>query len=115
MVTYQIWNDKTNKHIADLYYQDNKYSAKLLVFNGCIPVLFGFPVGGSILNPTSDAIENFLRDRVIPLNRDMLEEILHQNNIGKYDWKELIKLNKGKTTDDFYRIEVIDNLLEVNK
>lgn len=109
MTTYEIWDDRTNEHIADIYYKDNNYTAKLNKFTGYLPVLFGFPIAGTNTNPTSDAIENFLKDRVIPSNRDMLKEILHQNNIYEYDWKELIKLNKGKTTDDFFRIEVIES------
>ena len=36
----------------------------------------------------------------------MLKEILHANNIYKYDWRVLIKLNHGKSVCDPYRVEV---------
>lgn len=106
MITYQIW-DKNN-HIADIYYDNKVYRAKILDRQALLPVLFGFPDNGSTENPQSIHIENFLKLRVIPQNRDYLKEILAQNNMYEYDWKELIKLNKGMTTDDPYRIEVIE-------
>lgn len=64
-----------------------------------------FQSGGSRPNPDSKVIEAFLKDRVIPENRDYLKHILEANGIYEYNWKELIKLNKGRTTDDPYRVE----------
>lgn len=42
----------------------------------------------------------------------MLKEILEKNNIYKYDWRVLIKLNKGRTVSDNYRVEVESNQQE---
>ena len=114
MTTYQIWHDRTNEHIADLYYENGTYRAKLYKFSGGIPTLFGFPEAGTRPDPPSECIEHFLEDRVIPPNRDMLKHILEQNGIYEYDWRVLIKLNKGRTTDDLYRIEVIEDSEEQN-
>lgn len=109
VLTYRIYDDTSNSLIANIYYtaETNYYRADLIKRDGHIPLLFGFPISGSRPNPKSEYIEAFLSSRVIPENRDCLKEILQANNIYEYNWKELIKLNKGRTTDDTYRVEVV--------
>lgn len=109
-LAYKIYDDTSNSLIANIYYtqETNTYRADLIKRDGYIPLLFGFPEIGSRPNPESQYIENFLSARVIPPNRDFLKEILHLNNLYEYDWKELIKLNKGRTTDDGFRVEVVE-------
>lgn len=108
-IVYRIYDDITNELIADIYFNDNtnEYRADLIKKSGYIPTLFGFPISGSRPNPKSEYIEAFLSSRVIPSNRDYIKEILQANNLYEYDWRELIKLNKGRTTDDGYRVEVV--------
>jgi hypothetical protein len=101
-----VFNDNTDEHICDLVFDGKEYSAKLYSKGTDLPVMFGFPIAGTTPNPPSSAILDFLENRVIPPNRDYLKEILHQNGIYEYSWQELIKLNKGRTTDDYYRVEV---------
>lgn len=108
MVVYKVYNDKTDIHIADIYYKDNVYKARLLNKDGVIPTVFGFPILGSVEEPESECLEAFLSSRVIPWNRDNLQHILEVNGVYEYDWKHLIKLNKGRTVEDCFRIEVVE-------
>lgn len=107
---YQLIADDTNELVANIYYDEsaNTYSAELKHIVWDLPPLFGFPEVGSCPNPCSWAIENFLKSRVIPPNRDGLKYILQQNGIYEYDWKVLIKLNKGRSVDDGLRVEVVE-------
>lgn len=105
-LAYQIYDDRTDELIADIYiHTDDTYSADLIKTTGVLPGIFGWPISGSKPHPESQYILAFLKGRVIPENRDMLDYILEVNNIPYYDWQILIKLNHGRTTDDPYRVE----------
>ena len=114
---YSIYEELTGSLVADIYYdkETDKYRAVLLWHEYPIPIMFGFPEWGSRPNPDSKVIEAFLKDRVIPENRDYLKHILEANGIYEYNWKELIKLNKGRTTDDPYRVETHESPKETIK
>lgn len=104
---YNIVHDITDEMIAHIYFNGTKYRAELIQKSGDIPVLFGFPTAGTRPDPPSAAIEAFLKDRVIPENRDMLNYILRRNGVYEYDWRHLITLNIGRTTYDPYRVETV--------
>lgn len=112
MITYQIYNDK-DELLAEIYY-DGKYTSRIIKHPSNL-VLFASIVDGSdkVLfegdsNPSSQALEGFLSDRVLPESRMFLKDELRRNNIYKYSWQELIKLNHGKTVYDNLHIEVIE-------
>ena len=107
-LAYQIYNDTNNNLIANIYIENNVYTADLVSTEKPLPILFGFPEMGSRPNPKSEYIENFLADRVIPSNRQNIKQLLEMNGLSEYDWRELIKLNKGRTTDDCYRVETVE-------
>lgn len=116
-LVYKVYNDNTHKHIFDIYYSPltNEYSVELLEKTG-LPILLceiDFDTGRVIQaarpNPKSEYILNWLKDRVIPPNRDMLKEILEANGLYEYNWKELIKLNHGRCTDDYFSVEAVEN------
>ena len=107
---YRIYNELTEELVAKIYYDEarHRYSAELLVEGWHVPVMFMRLDGTFNRNPTSEAIENFLKSRVLPENRDGLKEILLARGICKYSWQELIKLNKGRTNRDKFRVEVVE-------
>ena len=74
------------------------------------PLLFARCEGGIHLgecpNPPQECMEFWLKDRVIPENRQGLKEILLANGIHEYDWRVLIKLNHGRSVCDYYSVEV---------
>lgn len=108
---YKIYDDDIDKHVATIYYNQTTklYNCELIIPDKT-PLLFARCDGGihpgECPNPPQECIDFWLRDRVIPENRQMLKEILHANNIYKYDWRVLIKLNHGKSVCDPYRVEV---------
>lgn len=116
-LAYKIYNDNNGKHIANIYYEKNtdEYSGELLEKEMC-PMIFctytpgmGRCLYGTEPHPSSDRILNWLKDRVIPENRDMLKEILQANGLYEYDWRVLIRMNHGKCTDDDFRVEAIES------
>lgn len=114
-LAYQIYDDYTHLHVANIYYDSktNEYRAELLTKINT-PSIFnhyfdseGRAIFGAEPNPESKYILNWLQDRVIPENRDMLDEILHANGLYEYDWRVLIRLNHGRSVDDEYRVEAV--------
>lgn len=66
--------------------------------------MFGFPISGTIPNPSSECIEAFLKSRVVPPTRMFIRETLQNMGIWEYDWRVLIALNKGDIGTDSFRI-----------
>ena len=113
-LAYRVYNDYTNKHVLDIYYNGSEYSVELVEKTG-LPILVNSidwenarVIQAGRPNPKSVFIQNWLEDRVIPPNRDMLKEILLANQIYEYDWRVLIRLNHGKCTDDPFRVEAVE-------
>lgn len=107
---YQVYNDRTDKLIADIFYdsETNTYDADLKYYSWDIPILFGRPPFEPTPNPESEYIENFLASRVLPPNRQLIKEMLAETGLYEYDWKEMIKLNKGRSVEDWFRVETIE-------
>lgn len=111
---YKIINDTIHKHVASIIYDSktNKFTGKLIDTKNC-PFVFDKPtdgfgkiIPGGNPHPDSICLLHWLEDRVIPPNRDMLKEMLIAHNLEKWDWREMIKLNKGRTTSDYFSVEV---------
>lgn len=115
-LAYKIYNDYTQKHIANIYYDSktNRYRAELLEKNLCPSIFNTLEPGGARFifgsrpNPDSELIITWLKERVIPENRQMLKKILEANGLYEYDWRVLIRLNHGKCTDDDFRVEAVE-------
>lgn len=112
---YTIYNDETNNRVAEIYYDisSKEFTSKLLIAEEA-PFIFsnfsetiegGIDVGGCP-NPESDVLEVWLKDRVIPENRDLIKETLRKVGIHEYNWREMIKLNLGKSVSDMFSVEV---------
>lgn len=114
---YKIFYYPTNRHLANIYYDKDldKYEAEIVDydFDNYPSIFWKVSDGFTHINqkgkphPESQYILNFLRDRVIPENRDNIKELLLQNGLYEYDWRELIKLNHGKTVDDEFSVEYV--------
>ena len=46
----------------------------------------------------------FLEDRVLPPSRQNLKPELEEHGIYRYDWRDLIILNRGRVVDDPYEV-----------
>lgn len=106
MLSYRIINIANDDIIADIYYDvaTQEYSADLISHSIDLPVMFGFPVSGTVPNPSSECIEAFLKSRVVPPTRMFIRETLQNMGIWEYDWRVLIALNKGDIGTDSFRV-----------
>ena len=114
-LAFEVYNDYTSKHIFDIYEDENtkEFSVRIIEKTG-LPTLLCIidwenakVIQAARPNPDSECILAWLQDRVIPENRDYLKEILLANGLTEYNWRELIKLNHGRTTDDTFRVETV--------
>ena len=67
------------------------------------------PIDLKISDRSSESILICMKDRVLPSNRMFLAEDLKRIGIQPGDWKSMILLNKGRTYQDNYRVELISN------
>ncbi len=108
---YNIFNDNTHNHVATIIYdrETKEYTSELIIGDEA-PILWAeLNKGihwGKCTNPEPKYMEAWLKDRVIPENRDMLKDILIKNGVYEYNWRELIKLNHGRTVSDYYSVDV---------
>ena len=106
-LAYIVTNDVTEELVAHIYIDDRtqQYSAELISKTDR-PYIFGIEALGIIIpNPKHGVILRFLQNRVVQPNRQYLSEILESAGMSEYNWRELIKLNKGRRTSDPYRVE----------
>lgn len=114
MITYQIYDD-TNELLAEIYCNNGKYTSKIIKHPSRLMLFASIEAGKTRVtfegdpNPSSSALEGFLSDRVLPEGRMYLKEEMERHGLYTYDWRELIKLNKGKTVSDDLYIEVIED------
>lgn len=116
-LTYKIYHYPTGRYLANIYYdaQSDTYSAEIVDYDfNLYPSIFWKVAEGfksvdqkGRPNPDSECILNFLKDRVIPENRDNIKQLLEDAGLYEYDWHELIKLNHGKTVDDEFSVEFV--------
>lgn len=108
---YRIYNDNNGNHVATIYYNQRTglYDSKVLIKEES-PILFARCEGGvhwgEMEHPPQECIEFWLKDRVIPENRQGLKEALAHYGIYEYNWRAMIKLNHGRSVSDYYSVEV---------
>ena len=51
---------------------------------------------------------DWLKNRVIPQTRQNLRQCLDAHNIACYDYDIMMKLNKGRCTDDNFEVEIVE-------
>lgn len=112
MTTYKIYDDTTKDLLAIIRYDGKQYTSEM-VKHPCKMMLFASLTNKGVIwegdpNPVSEVLENFLSDRVLPPNRMFIEKSLAEVGLYRYDWKEMIKLNHGRTVSDPYSVEVIE-------
>jgi hypothetical protein len=56
-------------------------------------------------------IIRWLESRVVPRNRQFLDQMLTANNIPEWDLDTLLKLNKGRVCDDKFYVEIEDETI----
>ena len=106
-LAYIVTNNVTEELVAHIYFEERtqQYSAELISKTDRT-YIFGIEALGIIIpNPKHDVIIRFLKDRVVPQYRYGLSETLDKAGVANYNWKELIKLNKGINNEDRYRVE----------
>jgi hypothetical protein len=85
---------------------NGRYSAKILDGGYPCPItLFGLNKDKPL---THENIEKWLKRRVIPPDREDIAELLEIAGLSRYDYFELLKLNKGRSTDDPFELEIIE-------
>lgn len=105
---YEIINEKDESVVARVIVVDTFYNEK-----ATMEVIDEehLPIDLKISNRSSEAILICMKDRVLPSNRMFLAEDLKQIGIQPGDWKSMILLNKGRTYQDNYRVELIHDEL----
>lgn len=114
MKKYIIWSDYIfdNKKEPDIIgiitvENDEIYKCELL----CPENRFDFPIELFGLHRDWEiddkaTIIRFLESRVVPRNRQFIDEMLRQNGLDHWELDSLLKLNHGKSTDDKFRVEI---------
>lgn len=76
-------------------------------WTGLLPVAFyGAPTQNRQDVVRSKLIDNWIRSRVAPRNRDGIESILKRMNLHEYDEWEILKKNWGFSPTDFYWLDM---------
>ena len=87
---YDIIYDVTNVKVGEIYYNPDtdKYRAIRTNKEPLLPtILFGLPPEIVTEQTNSNWILFWLKDRVIPENRDNIKELLQIAGLDHYDWK----------------------------
>lgn len=111
MKTYIIYSGYSNNEIVGKIYcdKDNKLTCEVLIPD----TRYDFPI--DLLGPHRDwekddtaTILRWLESRVVPRNRQFLRQMLDAYNIPEWDLDTLLKLNKGKTVNDKFSVDIIE-------
>ncbi|GHU74086.1 hypothetical protein FACS1894188_01290 [Clostridia bacterium] len=104
---YDIFIKHNGCVVGTIYKRGGVYSAQIadgMPENGDYPIsLFGVKKEREL---THEHIENWLKSRVVPPNRDNIKEILEIVGLAYYDYFELLKVNNGQITDDDFSLEI---------
>lgn len=107
---------RVNYHFIDTDSRQLKFTISLVNGKyGCTRHIYSenpsielFGLGGTA-KPSSATCELCLASRVIPRNRQNIDELLASANISYYSWQQLIKINKGRIISDNLEV-IIDEL-----
>ncbi|GHU57713.1 hypothetical protein AGMMS49975_23690 [Clostridia bacterium] len=106
MDNLKILIKRDGKEIACICRDNGVYSARILDDNSRYPIsLFGIHKEKELAHKN---IEDWLKRRVVPKEREDIGEILAAAGLSKYDYLELIKLNRGRITDDDFELEIAE-------
>ena len=120
MKVFSIKNDSINKDpVGYLVYYENPKSFYIELKDGLDPwdaplLLSGFVERGEYsINSYWSGV--WVKQRIIPAERQNIGEILKENNLSTYDEYEFLKLSNGRCVqDDYYLEEISDDLLPDN-
>ena len=120
MKVFSIKNDSINKDpVGYLVYYENPKSFYIELKDGLDPwdaplLLSGFVERGEYsINSYWSGV--WVKQRIIPAERQNIGEILKENNLSIYDEYEFLKLSNGRCVqDDYYLEEISDGLLPDN-
>ena len=103
---YSIIDEQDEIEVARVFVEETPYIEK-----ATLEVIREdkLPLDIKISNRTSDAILYCMKDRVLPANRMFIQKDLKDLGIQLGDWKSMILLNKGRTCQDNYRVELLRN------
>ena len=114
MITYIIHKIKDNKIVGRITkYNNGKYIAECLVDKDDkdYPVaLFG--LNKEIKKDDQDVIRFWLEDRVVPRTRQGLEMLLESVGMEHWDLEQLLELNQGKCSNDYFYLEIINENIQ---
>ena len=103
-IDYEIINDNNGEVVGLIHIEgDNTYAER---YSDNVPIIFGLPslTGKWIEEPSISSIMSFIRNRVIPRNRQELPRLLGSVGMEEYDLHALIELNKGRNSDDYFSL-----------
>ena len=115
--TYVIYSNYEGKHdiCAKIYdYLQDDYSEYYVVEQvGDIdrwdfpPDLLGIHRDWGL--ESQDEIIRWLHSRVVPKTRQFLDVMLQAHGLTHWDLDALLRLNKGKVTDDMFEVAIVEN------
>lgn len=106
-ITYTIHSEYTNTIVGKIYNNNGIYTCELL----CPEERYDFPITlfGTHREWERDdqaTIIRWLESRVIPKDRQFLDEILRLHGLDHWDLETLLKLNQGRTVNDKFYLEI---------
>ena len=118
MVTFEIRDAATGEKrlLGYLFYYERsrRFFAELLEKwdEWAAPFIFSGFVKRGIYSIDSEWSMKFVRQRIIPADRQNLGAILRDNNLREYDEYRLLLLSEGRCAqDDLYLVHVNENFL----
>lgn len=105
---FNIYNKYTDKLAAYIEIKNGVYRAVKVDLEKYPINLFG--IDDDIVEETrKNIIEHFLEGRVVPKNRQFLQETLESVGMCEWDLIKLMKLNRGMSCVDYFYVEVIED------
>ena len=106
IIEYEIYNDFENCLVGFIHLEEgNNWAKRVGNLNvSTPPMLFG------LYREREYAIDekhiwSFLHDRVVPLNRQKLPDLLNSVGLTEYNLHELIRINGGKVVTDPFSLK----------
>lgn len=112
MKIFALINEHTNaKPNTFLIYYETTRTFYIEITDGAdewdVPFYFSYFVKSKIYSINPDITLNWIRQRIVPTDRQNLGQILRDNKLKSYDEYELLMLGKGRCAQDDYRLDKI--------
>lgn len=101
---FKIIDEQSNKEVASIEIVETLFEEEATIQ---IKDEAKLPVDLKISDMKSEALLDFLKDRVLPANRMFIGQELKEKRMDPSDWKEMLKANQGKTYTDKYMIQMV--------